>query len=586
MKTSWDLTHLYVSIDGWEKEFIILEEKLAKLKDLSNECINEKEAFINFLDFKSEVYLIIEKLYCYMNRHLDLDSTLTDYRKNLDKVLALYNDFQKIDNEFESNVITNSELVKQYLKDNRLKTYTRYLYRILRRKDHIISAYDGENYCNYTNAIHGIKSDYQALFSNDIKFKNVIVNGEARELNRTNYNDLILSKKQKDRKTIFNTYTEAYKNAIDLIADLYIKKLKNDIKIASLENYSSLLEKKLFALELPSEIINELIKTINNNLDVMHNYIDLKKKITGLHEYHLYDTSISICEIPKLEIELEDAIKIIKDSLAILGSDYIDIIEKMFEEGWIDVYPKDNKRTMSFTCISYVGVPYILINYIKSIDSVRTLGHEIGHGVHTYLSKMNNDFINFEFSMFLTEIASKVNELLIFEYMLKNNNNKEEEKYILNGIISNLGNSLFGQIMLTEFEHTVINDISDGKPIDSDYLNELYLKISKKYNGEAITYDENVKYGWAKIPHFVMQDTYYLYQYSIGMAIAVDIAYRILSNEKDIVKKYKEFLSLGNSVSIEEALRYLDIDLKNGNYIENAIKVLKDKIEVMANLSN
>ena len=584
MKINWDLKHLYKNIKHWETDLEKLKIDLIKLEKLTHDYLNNASNFFSFIDFKIEVYILIEKLYCYMNRHLDLDSTLSDYRKKLDFVIELYNEYQSIDNKFENDIIDNSQIITKFLENQKTDKYNRYLRSILRRKEHIIK--NNNNYGEYVSESHKIKSTYQSLFSNEIKFKNVIIDGVEKEVNRTNFSNLMLSKNQNDRKNVFNTYTEAYKNSIAIIANLYINKISNDIKISSLENYPSLLEKKLFEQELPSEIIDGLIKTINNNMQVMHNYINLKKEMTGLTEYHIYDASLSVCEIPKIEIELENAINIIKEALKVLGLDYLSIIDKMFDEGWVDVWPKNNKRAMSFTCISYVGVPYILINYNKSVDSVRTLGHEIGHGVHAYLSKKSNGFLNFEFSMFLTEIVSKVNELLVFEYMLKNTKDKEEKKYILNSIISNLGNSLFGQIMLTEFEHSVINGISEGKSIDANYLNNLYFNISKKYNGDAIIYDDNVKYGWAKIPHFIMQDAYYLYQYSIGMAIAIDIAYRILSNEDGLVEKYKEFLTLGNSVSIEDALKCINIDFNDSNYIENGIKILNEKIEVLKNLED
>ena len=316
----------------------------------------------------------------------------------------------------------------------------------------------------------------------------------------------------------------------------------------------------------------------------MHKYTKLKKIALGLKEYHIYDSSLSICKIPKIEYPLEYALNIIKNALNVLGKDYIELITKMFDEGWIDVYPKDNKRTMSFSCISYVGVPYILVNYNDSINSVRTLAHEMGHAIHTFYSKNANNFEYFEFSYFLTEIASKVNEILVNEYMIENCHDKEEKIYIINSIISSLGNSLYGQVMLTEFEDNVINMLSKNKIVDENYLNDLYMKLSKKYNGKDFTYDDNIKYGWCKIPHFIMQDTYYLYQYSIGTAIATNIAYRILMNEENIVSKYKKFLSCGNSISIKEALKYLDIDLENGEYIDYSIELLSEKMDDMSRM--
>ncbi len=482
-------------------------------------------------------------------------------------------------------IVNNTDKVYEYLQDNTLNKYKRYISLIIRRKEHIIDTiYAKDIYPNYKKNMETLKTEYQDLFTNKISFNDVKLNGTKVNVNRENYNDLIIDKNQNTRKSVYDIYTFAFANISDILGDMYIKKLELDLMVSKKEKYNSLLSKKLFELELPDEILDKLISTINKNLHVMHEYTDLRKQLSGLKEFHVYDSSISLCKIPKIEYELIDAINIIKSSLSILGNDYISIIDKMFDEGWVDVYSKVNKRTMSFTCISYVGVPYILINYNKSINSVRTLAHEIGHAIHVYYSKNNNDFEYFEFSYFLTEIASKVNETLFNEYMIKNCSDIEEKKYILNNIISSIGNSIFGQTMLTEFEHTVIKRLEKEEKVDTNYLNDLYLEINKKYNGKSLTIDDNIKYGWSKIPHFIMQDTYYIYQYSIGTSIAVYIAYKILNNENNMKEKYLKFLKLGNSVSIEDALKVIDVDLRDGKYIEDAIKVLSEKIKEMKNL--
>jgi len=584
MKTMWDLSHLYNNDLEWENDFKELESKINSLNEITD-FISTIEKFTNFLELKIEAEILVEKLYCYAKRHLDVDSTLGNYKKMMQEALSLYNNILMINNRFENEIISNDEKIKQYLKTEKLKKYERYIHLILRRKNHIVSTNElQEKGLDYPTKIQELKDSYQELFNTIIKFDNIEIDGEEVNVNRTNYNSLILNEKQENRKHIFDVYTAAYEKANNELASIYLEKLKNDIELALLENYDSLLGKKLFELELPDKILTVLINEVNKNLNIMHSYTELKKKISGLEHYHIYDATASVSEIPKIEIEFNEAVDIVKKSLGVLGTDYINLINRMFNEGWIDVYPKDNKRTMSFTCISYTGVPYVLINYDKLISSVRTLGHEIGHSVNTYYSKINNEYIYFEFSYFLTEIASKVNEILVNEYMLDNCKTIEEKKYILNSIISNIGNSLFGQIMLTEFEHSIINKLSNNEKITANELNELYFEISEKYNGSSLEYDDNIKYGWSKIPHFIMQDTYYVYQYSIGICIASNIAYRILNKEDNIIEKYIKFLSAGNSVSVKEALKYVDIDLNNSDYINDTIKTLSKKIDQLKQL--
>lgn len=576
MKTSWDLTHLYKNDDEWFKDYELLNIKMKKLSKEIEDLQIDAKSLECFIVSKCDCEILIQKLYCYAKRHLDINCTLLNYKDMMQKILEFYDKFQKINNRFEKVIIDNSKIIESLLTTKELKKYKRYINMIIRRKDHIKNS----KVEFYLKDMHAIRDSYQQLFSFDVNFEDVIIDGKKYELNRKNYNELITNEKQENRKTIFDTYTNGYKKVNKKIANLYIEKLKIDIKQSKDENYNNLLEKYLFELELPNQILDNLINVINKSLNIMHEYTYLRKNLTGLNKYHIYDTSVSICNIPKIKYSLEETIIIIKKGLNVLGNDYISLIDKMFDEGWIDIFPKDNKRTMSFTCISYVGVPYVLVNFDGSINFIRTLSHEIGHAAHTQFSKENNNFVYFEFSSFLTEIVSKINEILINEYMIEHSKNIEEKKYILNNIISSMGNSLFGQVMLTEFEHNVINKLGEEN-IDCDYLNNLYFELSQKYNGKYLEYDDAIKYGWSKVPHFIMQDTYYLYQYSIGTAIATNVAYRILNKEENIVSKYKRFLSLGSSISILDALKYIDIDLTDSSYIENVIKVLEDKIKIM-----
>lgn len=579
MKVEWDFTHLYASDKDWNEDFENLKNKIDNLNHLLDDCLNTSDSLFHFILLKLECDELVEKLYCYAKRHLDVNSTLQDYKKKLEDALSLYSEIQKVNAIFENKIIQNNKVVLEYLNENQFKDYVRYFSSILRRNQHI--SLNEEAQANHDLIESKLKQEYQDMFQSDVSFENVNIDGENKILNRNTYNNLIINSRQSNRKLVFDTYTKAYQSCNQKLTDIYLKKLKNDITLAQKEKYPTLLSKKLFELELPDDIVDVLIKKINDHLNIMHDYVDFKKEISGLEEYHIYDTNVSLCDIPKIEYSLKETLSIIKNSLSLLGEDYIKVIDQMFQEGWVDVYPKENKRTMSFTCISYVGVPYILINYNASVSSARTLAHEIGHALHVYYSKTNNAFQNFEFSYFLTEIASKVNEILVNEYMIQCCDNEQEKIYIMNNIINGIGNSLFGQIMLTEFEHTVIHKLGKEGNLTADNLNELYMELSKKYNGMTFSYDDNLKYGWSKIPHFIMQDSYYLYQYSIGMAIANNIAYRILDKEEGIVEKYKKFLSAGNSVSISEALSYLDINLENGTYIDQAIETLNDKIKAL-----
>ena len=313
MKTSWDLTHLYKNDDEWNdscKKFLF---KVKKLEKMQSSLLESIENLYEFLKLNIVVDELIEQIYCYPKRHLDIDLTLTKYQEMFQKALDLYGKIQIINSNFEKEIISNYDLAEDYLKDSKLSKYYRYLYLILRRRDHIIADDTSDIYSKYIENDQKMKAEYRALFNNEIVFKTVDINGNTIEINRNNYNDLILDKNQKNRKIIFDTYTDAYAKANDILAELYIKKLKNDITVSKLEKYDSLLSKKLFELELPNSIIDNLINTVNHNLSVMHNYTAFKKDVLELSDFHVYDASVSICEIPKMELNLDESLEIIKN---------------------------------------------------------------------------------------------------------------------------------------------------------------------------------------------------------------------------------------------------------------------------------
>ena len=581
MRYTWNLS-LLCDDDIWK-------EKYDKLSKNINSVNNKLEKFLDnidlFLDFVNEYIQIneeIEVIYCYPKRNLDINLNNEKYTKMFEEALSLYQKILEVINSFENKLRDNYEIVSEYLKDERCLVHKRYMYLILRRRKHILK---NKSYkLNYETKLQNIKNKYQSLFNNGFELEQLSLGDKVVNVNRFNYNNLMLDKNQNHRKIIFDAYTKEYQKSNKILANLYINKLKNDIDLSKNEGYASLLSKKLFELELDNDIVYKLIDKINKNLDIMHDYVKFKKEILKLDELHFYDSSQPLCSIPKIEYNIDDAILLIKNSLNVLGTECVQIIDKMFNDGWVDVFPRKDKISSSYTCISYFGVPYILSNFDGSINSVRTLAHEFGHAFNVYYSKKQNNFEYFEFSYFLTEIASKVNELLFNKYMIDNCKSKEEKIYILNNIIGSLVNSLFGQVMLTEFEDKIVKKIENNEVINNETLNDIYFNISEKYNGPEMIYDDNVKYGWSKIQHYVMQDSYYLYQYSIGAAIACNISRRTLSNESEFLSKYIKFLSVGNSVSIKEALACLDIDLKNEKYIDDAFIMLSESINELKKL--
>ncbi len=580
MELTWNLTHLYKNDDDWEKDATLLSTIIDKLEGLIGNALDSSHTFREYLKLKLEADVIIERVYCYPKRHIDLDSMDEHYKELFNKALKIYGRIQVLEKKFETAIIENDQLVAHYLEHEDLKKYKRYISLYLRKREHLVTEVDFENYPLYTKRVQDLRNDYNRLIANT-NFGKVTLDNTEHELNPANYNSLIDQDSQEDRKKVFDTFMDGYISIAGPLTENYLSKLNNDITLSKLEKYDSLLSKVLYETELSPSVLDSLISKINENLGVLHRSVQIKKELSGLSEFHIYDSGVHLVDTPKRDITIEEAISITKQALAPLGPEYLSLIDKMFNEGWIDVYPKKNKRIVPSTGISFGGVPYVLINFDGSFYSLKTLCHEIGHAANVYFSKNSNEFQDFEFTMLATEIASKVNELLLFDYLINSASDSTEKAHILNFVISTLTNSMYGYIMLTEFEHTVIKRLQNGEELNVQDLSQLYFDISKKYNGEAVTYDDNVRYGWLKTPHFFVQDSYYLYQYSLGLAIACDIVSRIKKGEIGLIENYQKFLSLGRSLPVSEALKIVGIDIENPRYIDEAATFLADKIRDM-----
>lgn len=575
MKTNWDLTHLYKTQEDWNKDFKILSNKIEDFNSINFEVDVESIALV--LNKISELEMLIEKLYCYQKRMVDLDIDNKDAKNKVNEALELYSQITSIHTKFEKFISSNSNEVLKLLSNDKLEPFNRYIRLIIRKNKHITN-----NNSSLKN-ISEIRNSYRNILE-QLKFDNIIDKKKNIELTNENYSTLMKNEDESIRKQAYENYSKGYANLEDQILDCFLKKYVEDVKLVNSENYDSILDKKMFELELPTTIIKDLINTTNDHLDISRDYIELKKQLLNLDKLNIYDSSLSICKIPDIKITFEEAYELIVQSLKVLGEDYIRDVEEIFNNGWIDLYPKDKKNSMSFTSISYTG-SYILTNFKGDLISARTLAHEIGHRINTKYSSKNNDILNFEFSMFLTEIASKVNEMLFNNYILEKYDDIEVKKFVLNDVISSLYNSLFGQMMLTEFEDKVVSKIENNEELDSNTINEIYLNVFSKYN-DGIEKNEFSKYGWLKIQHFIMQDSYYLFQYTIGTSLALNISSRILNNEEGFIEKYKKFLMAGNSVSIIDALKIIDINILNNDYMEYAYNTLEEKIKILKEISN
>ena len=570
METNWVLTYIFSDNNKWFEEKEKLKEKLIlfekKLKMLTMD--NFKEA----LEEKILIDEMIEKVYCYPKRFLDINNQDKEHQNMFHEALQIYEQIIKLSSVFEKFILANSKDVQNFVQKNNY--YERYLSMYLRKKDNQVE--NRELFASLSSYYQTIQELYRSLTENDLFFGNV-KNEEGIEvqLTRKIYQDFLLSPKDEIRKNAYTVYNAAYKKIQNTLAILLNKKYEIDVKQARNQKFASVVKEKMFDDELPFNTVDNLIQVTNQNLQIYKKFLELKKKVLSISELHPYDMALPLGTISKMKIDLADAIEYVKKALFVFGDDYVTRIDKAFIEGWVDVYPKENKRKMTFSCISFCGVPYASLNYHNDLSSVRNLAHELGHSIHTSYAK-EQGYIYFDYSLFIAEVVAKVNEFLFNEYMLGQDLPKEEKKYILTDIVSSLANSLFNQMLLTEFEDKVIKEKEQNKVLTNETINEIYKNVFAKYNQDCIVIDDMVEFSWTKISHLFMNRSYYLYQYTIGTALAIEIVQKL--KKEDLWSEYINFLKIGNTKSIIDSLKMLGIDLENDQYIHSAYTYFDEKI--------
>lgn len=561
MEYVWNLYKIYKSDEAWKVGKEELEKQIIEVKNIYKEIVDSLDDFLKCT--KEYIFMneLMERVYCYPKRFIDLDINDSKHKDMFSEALKVYDDVLAMTADFECFVNDNKEIIKNYLDDDSAKYYERYYDIIFKRGEYIPVSDD--TFREYQS----IRDSYQGLISK-MNYESIIVQDKEVIVDDASYPNLLLNDDRELRKKAYDAYIKAYLNVSDEITNLYIRKLKNDIEDARHRGYKTLKEKKLMEDELPVSLIDNLVSIVNENIDIMHRFVDYRKGISKVDEFYLYDSSYSKTENSK-SISFDEALDKAKTCLSVLGSDYVSHIETL-KNGSIDEKPKKGKRTLSFTGITYAGIPYMCLNYTGKKSSVRTLIHELGHAIHLMYSKENNDFTYFEFSLFLTEVVAKVNEAIFNDYSIKDNIND------IGPILSTQLNSIFNQIMFTEFEDRIVKMLENDQNVDKEIISNIYEELLVKYNGESLKVSEYDKYAWLRIGHLIMQEPYYMYKYSLGTMLANKI-YSNLSND-EYKKKYLTMLGIGNKMNIVDSLKLIDIDLFDENILNDSFNKLDEML--------
>ncbi|MBE5917507.1 MAG: oligoendopeptidase F [Pseudobutyrivibrio ruminis] len=582
---TWNLKDLYEKEADWESDINLIEEKVADIKKYEGRVCESADTLFAVLESAAFVSEKLEYAYCYTARLFDQDQGNTKHQGMNARMISL---IAKVGSEvsfIDPEILACSEeaLNKFFDTKKELELYRKQIKEIQRLKEHTLSA-ELEKVVALTAEMSNTPGEIYEAFTNvDITFPNIKdENGKEELLTQGNFVPYLMSANREVRKEAFETYYHTMKSFVNTFAAAYNGEVKQRIFHSKMRKYSSNLEAAVDANNVSPQVYDNLVNTVNANLDKLHAYVSLRKKCLGVKELHMYDIYTPMIADVAKKVTYKEAQETILKALAVLGDDYVALLKEGFENRWIDVYENKGKQGGAYSDTAYGCHPYMLLNYHDTFDDMFTTAHEMGHSMHSYYSNSAQPYIYSGYKIFVAEVASTCNEILLLEYLLKNCQDKKERAYLLNHYLDSFKGTVYRQTQFAEFEKITNEMVENGESLNAENLSSLYKDINERYYGPDMISDDEIAYEWARIPHFYYN--FYVYQYATSFCAAVAIAEMILTEGEPAVARYKKFLSSGCTDAPVELLKIAGVDLTTPAPIEAALKKMGDIVDELASL--
>lgn len=584
-KDTWNLGDIFESDELWRSEYENLKAAPESILKYRGRLGKSAGLLLGYFRLSDEISVRLGKLYGYASCKGDEDTGNSFYQDMRSKAMSVYVAIGSA-NAFaapEIMSISDETLDKFYAECPDLETYRRSIYQMRRRKEHILSP-ECETLLASAGEMADSPDSIGSVFRNaDLKFPDVVdADGVAHPLTGGSFVPLLESSDVNLRKKTFETYYDRlgeFKNTIAATLDAQFKQLRF---FAGARKYSSTLEAALDATEVPVSVYMNLIEAVHANMDKMYRYVALRKKLLGVSELHMYDVYTPIVSDAATEISFEQAKETVLEALAVLGDDYVAMLKEGFENRWIDVYENVGKRGGAYSSGAARPHPYVLLNHKDNLDCQFTLAHEMGHALHSYLSCRNQPISTSDYVIFVAEVASTCNEVLLMRHLLGKTQDKKERAYLINHFLDQFKGTVYRQTMFAEFELEMGRMSEAGESLTADALCAKYLELNKLYFGPDMVSDDGIALEWARIPHFFYN--YYVFQYATGFSAAVAIANRILKEGESAVKDYKRFLSGGCSTDPISLLKIAGVDMSTPQPVNEALSLFGELIDEMEEL--
>lgn len=582
---TWDIKSMFKDYNEWN-------EMHDKVEKLANEFESYKETLTNssndllkgIKDYET-MYRNLMNLYSFASMNLDIDTRDSTAQALESKAVSLYTKVSEKSSFVTPMILESDEdIIKGYLEENEeLSEYKQFFDNIFRGKKHVLSAREEAIMAQVSEIGTASSNTFSMLNNADLKFPKIKdEDGNEVEITHGNFIPFMESKNRRIRKDAFEALYSVYYDHKNTLASTLSGEIKANIFKSKMRGYESSRHASLHENNIPVSVYDNLIESIHDNLDKMYKYMDVRKKVLGVEELHMYDIYTPIVSDVDFKFSYDEGVEVIKKALQPLGEEYVSAMEEGFSSRWVDVYETRGKRSGAYSGGSYDSHPFILLNYKDTLDNVFTTAHEMGHSMHSYLTRKYQPFIYGNYSIFLAEVASTTNELLLLNYMLENTSDENEKLYLLNHYIESFRTTVFRQTMFAEFEMIINRFVEEGGALTSDYLCSTYSDLNKKYYGPNVVVDEQIGIEWARIPHFYYN--FYVFQYATGFSCAVDFSTKIINKEPGAVEKYLEFLKSGSSDYAINILQKAGVDMTTKEPVDNGMKLFGKLVDDFAEL--
>ncbi|YCA44361.1 oligoendopeptidase F [Bacillus sp. JZ8] len=586
-KDTWRLEDIFATDKEWEKEFDEVKELTPSVTAYAGKLGESSENLYNALKTQDEVTLRVEKLYAYAHMRYDQDTTNSFYQGLNDRIQNLYTQVASALSFMTPEILAiKEEKISSFLEENEaLRLYKHALEEITRQRPHVLSAEEEALLAKAGDVLGASSTTFGMLNNADLEFPTIKdEEGNEVEVTHGRYTRFLESEDRRVRKEAFSAMYDTYGKFKNTFASTLSGTVKRDNFNALVRHYESARQAALSANNIPEEVYDNLVTTINKHLPLLHRYTKLRKKVLNVDELHMYDLYTPLVKDVNMKVTYEEAKEYTLKGLEPLGEEYKSVLEEGFNNRWVDVHENKGKRSGAYSSGSYGTNPYVLMNWQDNVNNLFTLAHEFGHSVHSYYTRKTQPYPYGDYSIFVAEVASTTNEALLNEYLLENLEDEKQKQYVLNHYLEGFRATVFRQTMFAEFEHDIHVKAQNGEPLTPELLSKTYYDLNKKYFGEDMVIDEDISLEWARIPHFYYN--YYVYQYATGFSAATALSKQILEEGEPAVERYLEFLKAGSSDYPINVLKKAGVDMTSAKPIEEALKVFEEKLDEMEKLLN